>query len=64
MPRLRGGQLVATEVQKRLRGGANSGSLAAAAEICLACGEQFYSFEEVSRFEKARRRIARGEPAE
>jgi hypothetical protein len=59
-----GGQIVTTEVEKLLRGGANSGSLPANAEVCLGCGEQFYSLEDATRFEKARRRLARGEAAE
>jgi rRNA maturation protein Nop10 len=59
-----GGQIVVTEVERRLRGGANSGSLPANADVCLGGGEQFYSLEDATRFEKARRRLARGEPAE
>ena len=59
-----GGQIATTAVEKRLRGGANSGSLSANAELCLACGERFYSITDAARFEKARRRLARGETAE
>jgi DNA-directed RNA polymerase subunit RPC12/RpoP len=59
-----GGQIVVTEVEKRLRGGAHSGSLPANAEVCLGCGEKFYSIADAERFEKARRRLARGETAE
>jgi hypothetical protein len=59
-----GGQIISTPVEKRLRSGAHTGSLAATADVCLACGERFYSIADAARFEKARRRIARGETAE
>jgi hypothetical protein len=53
-----------TEVENRLRGGANSGGVPATAEVCLGCGEQFYSFADATRFEKARRCLARSEALE
>jgi hypothetical protein len=59
-----GGKVMATEVEKRLRGGVRTGSLPANADLCTACGERFYSFADAVRFEKARRRLARGESAE
>jgi hypothetical protein len=38
---------------------AHSGSLSAHADLCLGCGERFYSIADAARFEKARRRLAR-----
>jgi len=58
------GRIVMTTVEKRLRAGTHSGSLSANAEVCLGCGEQFYSVADAARFEKARRRLARGETVE
>ena len=47
-----GGDLVEKEVEKILRGGANTAVLKVCAEVCLRCKERLYSQEVVSRFEQ------------
>ena len=46
-----GGQLVEKEVEKLLRGGRNMGVIKVYAEVCLHCGERFYSTETIRKFE-------------
>jgi YgiT-type zinc finger domain-containing protein len=40
-----GGDVVEKEVEKLLKGGTNTATLTVKAEICLRCGERFYSQE-------------------
>jgi len=56
-----GGELVEKEVEKLLRGGANTAVLKVRAEVCLKCGERLYSEETVRRFEQVRQKLERSE---
>jgi YgiT-type zinc finger domain-containing protein len=47
-----GGELVEKKVEKLLRGGRNMASLKVCAEVCLHCGERFYTPQVVEQFEK------------
>jgi len=47
-----GGQMLEKKVEKLLRGGINMASLNVMAEVCLHCGERFYTPEIIERFEK------------
>jgi YgiT-type zinc finger domain-containing protein len=53
-----GGEVVEKEVDKLLRGGNNSAVLTVKAEVCLHCGERFYSKETVQRFAQIRAKLA------
>ena len=53
-----GGEMVEKEVEKLLRGGANTAVMRVHAEVCLHCGERLYSQETVQRFEQVRQRLA------
>lgn len=46
-----GGQLIEKEVEKLLRGGGNMASLKVHAEVCLHCGERFYTPQVIEQFE-------------
>jgi YgiT-type zinc finger domain-containing protein len=59
-----GGDLVEKEVEKILRGGANTAVLKVCAEVCLRCGERLYSQEIVRRFEQIRAKLERQETEE
>jgi YgiT-type zinc finger domain-containing protein len=52
-----GGELVEKEVEKLLRGGANTAVMRVKADVCLRCGERFYSEETVRHFEEIRRKL-------
>ncbi|MEW5830819.1 MAG: YgiT-type zinc finger protein [Chloroflexota bacterium] len=56
-----GGELVAKEVEKLLRGGANTAVVKVRAEVCLQCGERMYSADTVRRFEQIRQKLERSE---
>lgn len=58
-----GGELEEKEVEKLLRGGANTAIIKVRAEVCLHCGERLYSQETVKRFEEIRRKLERKEVA-
>ena len=58
-----GGELEGKEVEKLLRGGANTAIIRVRAEVCLHCGERLYSQETVKRFEEIRRKLERKEVA-
>jgi YgiT-type zinc finger domain-containing protein len=58
-----GGELEEKEVEKLLRGGANTAIIRVRAEVCLHCGERLYSQETVKRFEEIRRKLERKEVA-
>ncbi len=47
-----GGKLIEKKVEKLLRGGRNMASVTVMAEVCLHCGERFYSPEIIERFEE------------
>ena len=59
-----GGELVEKEVEKILRGGANTAVLKVCAEVCLRCGERLYSQEIVRRFEQIKAKLERQETEE
>jgi YgiT-type zinc finger domain-containing protein len=59
-----GGEIVERQVQKLLRGGRHTASIAVTAEVCLHCGERLYSSEVVKRFEEIRAKLERQETAE
>lgn len=52
-----GGEMVAKEVEKLLRGGLNTATVTVSAEVCLRCGERFYSQETVRCFERIREKL-------
>lgn len=54
-----GGELIEKEVEKLLKGGKNTAVLKVTAEVCLRCGERFYTQETVQNFEKIRNLLAR-----
>lgn len=56
-----GGEVVEKEVEKLLRGGKNTAVVWLRAEVCLHCGERFYSKEAISQFERIRAKLARQE---
>ena len=56
-----GGELIEKEVEKLLRGGVHTAVLNVRAEVCLRCGERFYSTETVKRFEQIREKLAKQE---
>ena len=45
------------EVEKLLRGGANTAVMKVRADVCLHCGERLYSEETVRHFEEIRRKL-------
>jgi len=56
-----GGDVVEKEVEKLLKGGTNTATLTVKAEVCLRCGERFYSQETIQRFEEIRRKLEQEE---
>ena len=58
-----GGELEEREVEKLLKGGANTAVIRVKTEVCLHCGERLYSQETVKRFEEIRRKLERKEVA-
>lgn len=59
-----GGEVVEKEVEKLLRGGNHTAVLRVPAEVCLHCGERFYSPEVVRRFEEVRAKLERQDTSE
>ena len=59
-----GGELEEREVEKLLKGGANTAVIRVKTEVCLHCGERLYSQETVKRFEEIRRKLERKNVAE
>ena len=51
------GKIVEKEVEKILRGGNLAEIVKVQAEVCLRCGERFYTPDVVKRFEKIRSRL-------
>jgi YgiT-type zinc finger domain-containing protein len=58
------GETVEKQVEKLLRGGVNTAVLEVWAEVCLRCGERFYSQEAVRQFEQIRAKLERGQVEE
>ena len=58
-----GGEVVAKEVEKLLRGGVNTAAVKVSAEVCLKCGERLYDQETVRCFERIRDRLKRDDVA-
>jgi len=58
-----GGEMVAREVEKFLRGGLNTATVKIIAEVCLRCGERLYPQETVQCFERIREKLKRDEVA-
>jgi YgiT-type zinc finger domain-containing protein len=58
-----GGELVEKNVEKLLRGGANTAVLTVRAEVCLSCGERLYTQGAVKRFEQIRTKLETEEVA-
>ncbi len=56
-----GGEIIEKEVEKLLRGGNNIAVLTVSAEVCLHCGERFYSEEAVQKFERVRENLSLNE---
>ena len=54
-----GGELAEKKVEKLLRGGRNMASLKVSAEVCLHCGERFYTPQVVEQFEKIESELER-----
>jgi len=59
-----GGDLVAKEVEKVLRGGTNTAIVNVKAEVCLHCGERLYSPDTISRFEDIREKLTQDDVSE
>ena len=58
-----GGEMLAKEVEKLLRGGLNTATVKVRAEVCLLCGERLYSQETVRCFERIREKLKHDEVA-
>lgn len=52
-----GGEMAKKDVEKLLKGGANTAVVKVKAEVCLHCGERYYSKNTVSRFEEIRKKL-------
>ena len=52
-----GGEIVERLVEKLLRGGTHTAFITVPAEVCLHCGERFYSAEVAKRFEEIRAKL-------
>jgi YgiT-type zinc finger domain-containing protein len=59
-----GGELVAKQVEKLLRGGAHTAVMTVEAEVCLSCGERLYSESTLRRFEEVREKLSRQQTGE
>ncbi|MBI5888074.1 MAG: YgiT-type zinc finger protein [Deltaproteobacteria bacterium] len=55
-----GGDIVKKKVEKLLRGGKNTASVAVSAEVCLHCGERLYSTGTIKKFEEIRKKLKKG----
>lgn len=54
-----GREIVHKNVEKLLKGGDNTAMLNVDAEVCLHCGERFYSIETAKYFEEIREKLAK-----
>jgi YgiT-type zinc finger domain-containing protein len=59
-----GGELVAKESEKLLRGGNNTAVVRVMADVCLHCGERLYSQETIRQFERIRKKLETQETEE
>lgn len=59
-----GGELATKQVEKLLRGGNNTAVVRAEAEVCLQCGERFYTDEVIGRFERICEELQQQHPAD
>lgn len=59
-----GGEVIQKEVTKVLRGGGNTATLKVEAEVCLLCGERFYTMDTVKRFDEIRAKLRRQDTAD
>ncbi len=59
-----GGELLAKEVEKLLKGGVHTAVLKVRAEVCLRCGERLYAAETIKHFEQIRQKLERQDVAE
>ncbi len=59
-----GGELIEKEVEKLLRGGKHTAILRVEAEVCLHCGERFYSQDTIKKFEQIRAKLKKEEFSE
>ncbi len=59
-----GGELVEKEVEKLLRGGKHTAIFRVQAEVCLHCGERFYSQDTIRKFEQIRYKLKKEEFSE
>lgn len=53
--------MIQKEVEKLLRGGTNIASVKTLAEVCLHCGERYYSPEVIELFEKTESELEKNE---
>jgi YgiT-type zinc finger domain-containing protein len=58
------GEVVEKEVEKLLRGGNNTAFVKVKAEVCLHCGERFYSKATINEFQEIRLKLERQEISE
>lgn len=59
-----GGTVVQKEVDKILRGAANTAILKVNADVCQHCGERLYSQGDVRKFEQIRKKLKLSETAD
>jgi YgiT-type zinc finger domain-containing protein len=59
-----GGEMMAKEVEKLVRGGKHTAVITVKAEVCLHCGERLYSKETISQFERIRLQLSRQETSQ
>jgi YgiT-type zinc finger domain-containing protein len=59
-----GGEIVQKEVEKLLKGGPNTAVITLKAEVCLHCGERYYSPATTKHFEEIRHKLAAGDISE
>ena len=53
-----GGEVVAKQTEKLLRGGVNLAVVTVRAEVCLRCGERLYSPDTIRLFEQIRQKLS------
>ena len=52
-----GGEVVAKQTEKLLRGGVNLATMTVSAEVCLRCGERLYAPDTIRLFEQIRQKL-------
>ncbi len=53
-----GGELIEKEVEKLLKGGMDTAVVRAFADVCLHCGERYYSESTIRKFEVVRNKLS------